>query len=128
MAPQTETGGTGLGHRSVTMTRTHVREIVADEPSAWPKTFTLRELVRRAIAAPPTEDSFELWRNAVATGRRTADLMQTANDDDVVDPYRRGPAANESMVREVDALTDELISWGPWRRLRRNERSVTQSE
>jgi protein-tyrosine phosphatase len=113
----------------VTMTREHVREIVANEPTAWPKTFTLKELVRRAMAAPTAIDGFAAWRSTVAADRRAADLLtSSANDDDVVDPFRRGSAANETMVREVDALTDGLISWGPWRRAQPNERSVSFAE
>ena len=100
----------------VTMTRTHVREIVAGEPTAWPKTFTLKELVRRAIAAPPPNGDFETWRHSVAADRRAADLMQSSSDDDIADPYRRGASANDARVSDLDALTDELISWGPWHR------------
>src|SRR5688572_16289124 len=37
----------------LTMERAHVREAVATNPAAWPKTFTLKELVRRATAVGP---------------------------------------------------------------------------
>ena len=37
------------GHDLVlTMTREHLREVVALDPGAWPRTFTLKEIVRRA--------------------------------------------------------------------------------
>src|SRR4051812_50075769 len=37
------------------MERAHVREAVVLEPSIWPRTFTLREAVRRAEAVGPRE-------------------------------------------------------------------------
>jgi protein-tyrosine-phosphatase len=98
----------------LTMTREHLRHLVTESPGAWPKTFTLRELLRRASALPPAE-STAAWLAAAGAGRRAADPMPACTDDDVADPYRRGRAANEAMVRELAALTAELVRSGPWR-------------
>jgi len=101
----------------VTMTRSHVRSIVASVESAWPRTFTLKELVRRAVQTPAPSDGFDGWLKAVAAGRRTADLMSSSPDDDVADPYRQGRSANVAMVNELDRLTEDLVIWGPWQPL-----------
>lgn len=102
----------------LTMTRSHVRSVVAADKSAWPRTFTVKELVRRAIQLPPpNEGGFAAWLADAGTGRRAADLLRPSADDDVVDPYRRGRAANFTMVNELDLLIGELLTWGPWQAL-----------
>ncbi len=98
----------------LTMARSHLRWIVANDPSLWPRTFTIRELVRRAMRTSAHADGFRGWLEAVADGRRTADLVKSATDDDVPDPYRQGRAANVAMVTHLDSLVDQLIQWGPW--------------
>ena len=98
----------------LTMTREHLRHVVASVPTAWPKTFTLRELVRRAGPLAPAA-SMAAWLAAAGAERRTADLMQASADDDVTDPYRRGLAANEAMVHELSVLTADVVRLGPWR-------------
>jgi len=98
----------------VTMTRAHVRAVVATDLSAWPRTFTLKELVRRSQIAAEPGAGFDGWLAAAGAGRRAADMLAPSEDDDVTDPYRRGRAANDAMVREVDSLIGQLVTWGPW--------------
>lgn len=99
----------------LTMAREHLRSVVATAPAAWPKTFTLRELVRRAGSVPPAT-GVDAWLAAAGAGRRAAELMAPSVDDDLADPYRRGRGANDEMVRDLAALTAELVRLGPWRR------------
>jgi protein-tyrosine phosphatase len=98
----------------LTMTREQLRQVVAEAPAAWLKTFTLRELLRRAESLARAE-SAEGWLAAAGAGRRAADLMQPSAADDIADPYRQGLAANMAMVRELAALITELARLGPWR-------------
>ncbi|MGH9137372.1 MAG: hypothetical protein ACRD0G_10045, partial [Acidimicrobiales bacterium] len=76
----------------LTMTRHQLRTLVAAEPSVWPRTFTLREIVRRTEGLAPTGGGVDGWLQAAGHGRRTADLIGASADDDIVDPYGRGPA------------------------------------
>ena len=121
--------GLGLdmsGHRSRSMTRDvllladlilgmareHVREAVVLDPSLWPRTFTLKELVRRGELAGPREPTEPLqdWLARVGEGRRVADLSGASAADDVEDPIGMPRAAYERMAQELDDLTRRLVS------------------
>ena len=88
----------------IAMTRAHLREVVGLDPGAWPRTFTLKELARRAAAAGPV-GSFEEWRRAIAGDRKAADMMQASEADDVSDPHGSPYRLHQRMVAEVMALT-----------------------
>lgn len=99
----------------VTMTREHVRALVAADASVWSKTFPLRELVQRATACSSVRnEGYVAWLAAVGEGRKAADLLQASDADDVADPYGRGRRANVAMVETVQRLVGELVRWGPW--------------
>jgi protein-tyrosine phosphatase len=105
----------------VTLERAHLRDVVGLDPSAWPRSFTLKELARRAVSLePPTADEgFAGWRRRVADGRSAAAMLDPDPADDVADPYGRPLARHVRMVAEVAAAVDQLIRWGPWRPLDR---------
>jgi len=94
------------------MAREHVREAVVLEPSLWPRTFTLKELVRRGEAAGPRRPGEPLgdWLTRVGHGRRISDLSGASPDDDVADPYGGPRPAYERMVTEMDSLIDRLVA------------------
>ena len=102
----------------VTMTREHVRDVVALDPTAWPRTFTLKELARRASEQPPAapDEAVERWRTRIAVDRRATAMMRPDPGDDVSDPYRRPLDAHEAMLREVTVLVDLVLRSGPWQR------------
>jgi protein-tyrosine phosphatase len=125
--------GRGLdlsGHRSQTITpellraatliigmaREHVREAVVQAPDVFPRTFTLKELVRRAEAAGPREadEPLEQWLMRVHGGRTSRDLMGISTEDDVKDPIGRPSGAYVTMVAELDDLIGRLywLGWG----------------
>jgi protein-tyrosine phosphatase len=78
----------------IAMAREHVREAVVLDPSLWPRTFTLKELVRRGEAIGP----------------RSSDLTGSSPADDVADPYGGPRTAYERMATELDDLLDRLVS------------------
>jgi protein-tyrosine phosphatase len=94
------------------MAREHVREAVVLDPSLWPRTFTLKELVRRGELAGPRRGGEALadWLARVGQGRRVADLTGSSPDDDVADPIGQPRAAYERMVTELDGLIDRLVA------------------
>lgn len=99
------------------MAREHVREAVLLEPPAFPKTFSLRELVRRASVTGrrPPEVGLGEWLQELHVGRRHADLLGASSDDDVRDPMGGPPAGYRSMVSELDELVASLttLGWTP---------------
>ena len=126
--------GRGLdisGHRSTTMSaailgdadlllgmaRQHVREAVVLAPDVWPRTFTLKELVRRGTAIGPRKDgeTLEAWLSRAHMGRTPGELMGDSPDDDVADPIGQPRAAYERMVDELDDLVERLVAlaWAP---------------
>lgn len=95
----------------ITMTRDHVYHVVATDESAWPRTFTLIELVRRAedlAAHGGSADEFGTWVAKLSAGRRSADLMPGRATDDIADPYGRSRRHHRRMVGLVDDLARRL--------------------
>jgi protein-tyrosine phosphatase len=98
------------------MARLHVREMAVLEPSRWPVTFTLRELVRRGRLVGrrgPREPLME-WLAGLHAGRRATDLHEEYPDDDIDDPIGGPYEGYRAMARQVHALTGELqlLIWG----------------
>lgn len=98
----------------VGMAREHVREAVILDPDAFPRTFSLREVVRRAGLAGGRTDGAGLreWLAVLHDGRKASDLLGASLEDDVADPVG-GPAAGyRMMVDEVDGLVGRLMAAG----------------
>jgi protein-tyrosine phosphatase len=102
--------------------RRHVREVVTIVPGAFTKTFTLRELVRRASAMEPRDGDlpFDTWVHRVGAGRQTADLLADLDADDLADPTGRSSATHRRFVVELDELIEQLcgVGFGPEMRRR----------
>ncbi|HVF74407.1 MAG TPA: hypothetical protein VM938_05115 [Acidimicrobiales bacterium] len=98
------------------MAREHVREALVLQPSAWPRTFTLKELVRRGEQVGPRTpgQSFEEWLEKVHIGRNRVDLLGESPDDDVADPIGMNDSVFERTATEIAALVDRLVDvgWG----------------
>lgn len=94
------------------MAREHVREAVVLDPALWPRTFTLKELVRRGEAAGPRRagESLDDWLARVGQGRRVADLTGSSTADDIADPIGGPRSAYERMAAELDDLLDRLVA------------------
>lgn len=96
----------------VCMERLHVREVVTTSPELWPKTFTIKELVRRATmvgARTPPED-FSTWLARVHQGRTTRDLLGQSPDDDLPDPYMQSAKVFERTATELEHLVGRIAS------------------
>ena len=94
------------------MAREHVREAVVLDPGLFPRTFTLKELVRRGEATGPRRPGEGLrdWLARVHQGRRSADLMGASREDDIADPIGGPRAAYERLATELDDLLDRLVA------------------
>ena len=96
----------------VTMAREHVRHAVVLFPEAWPRTFTLKNLVVRGEKAGPRqpEEDVPAWLARVHAGRVRAELMGSSPEDDVADPIGRPRPAYDRMVGELDDLVERLVT------------------
>jgi protein-tyrosine phosphatase len=106
----------GAADLIVAMAREHVREVAVSVPDAWPRTFTLRELVRRGNEIGPRQSGQPLdeWLAKAHAGRSPAHLLGSSADDDVADPMGRGRHAYEVAADEIEALVNQLVDlvWG----------------
>jgi protein-tyrosine phosphatase len=95
----------------VAMAREHVREAVVLVPAALTRTFTLKELVRRAGEQGPRREgeSLDRWLARVHAGRDPASLIGSSPDDDVEDPIGRRIAFYERTADELAELTASLM-------------------
>jgi len=98
------------------LTREHVRHAAVLLPGAWPRIFTLRELVRlgRQAGPRPPAEPLAAWLDRAATTRRHRDLLGHSPQDDVADPYRGPLAGYQATADLLDALTADLaaLGWG----------------
>jgi protein-tyrosine-phosphatase len=94
------------------MAREHVREIVLSQPPIWPRTFTLRELVRRghAVGRRGQLESLSDWLTRVHEGRHHADLLGISDEDDISDPMGGSPNEYRASANLIAGLVDELIA------------------
>ena len=96
----------------VGMGRRHVREAVLLAPTAWPRSFTLKELVRRAraVGARGPDDSMNTWIGALHEGRTRAGLAHHSSVDEVVDPYGGPLSGYREVAAELASLTGQLAA------------------
>lgn len=92
------------------MTREHVRDVVGISPAAWPKTFTLKDFVRRAdkVGPPRRHQRLADWLSSVGEGRDPRDVLGSDPDDEVRDPYGQRTRAWERVVDELDDLVSKI--------------------
>jgi len=90
------------------MTREHLRYAVTTEPGAWPRAFTLKEIVRRGEQIGPRrpDETFADWIERVHAGRDRMSLLGYSAEDDVADPAG-GPL---HAYAETAGLLDRLVT------------------
>ena len=93
----------------VTVTNAQVRDIVAFDRSLWPRTFPLRDLVRRADAEPrgPGEGLAD-WLERIGATRRRIDLMGDHGPDDIEDPTGESLGKHLALAADLDQLFRRL--------------------
>lgn len=99
------------------MERLHVRDVVVADAGAWPRTFTLKEAVRRGEAVGPRQpgEPLEGWLARVHEGRQTQELLGVSPDDDVADPTGGTRVEHEEMSDELADLISRFVdlAWPP---------------
>ena len=92
------------------MERAHVREVVSQDASVWPHTFTLKELVRRgeAVGRREPDETLDHWLGRVGDGRTSRALLGDSPDDDVTDPTGGPVAEHEDLAQELEDLAERL--------------------
>jgi protein-tyrosine phosphatase len=92
----------------LTMAREHLRHAAITEPGAWPRAFTLKELIRRGerIGPRPPGEPFSHWLSRAHAGRERISLLGDSLDDDVADPAG-GPI---SAYADTAGLLDRLVA------------------
>lgn len=94
----------------VTMERRHVRDVVGCRQDAWPRTFTLKELVRRGqqVGGRRAGESWDGWLARVHAGRARRELLGSDPADDVADPMGKGAATFDRTLAELRPLVEDL--------------------
>jgi protein-tyrosine phosphatase len=94
------------------MAREHVREAVALDPPAWPRSFTLKEFVRRgeAVGPRPKGQLLRAWLDDVGAGRRHENLLGSSPVDDVEDPMNAGEVLCRATGKELLDLVVRVLS------------------
>jgi low molecular weight protein-tyrosine phosphatase len=91
--------------------RAHVREAVLLDASIWPRTFTLKEIVRRGESTGTrlADESVEQWIARIHGGRVQQDLLGSDPIDDVADPYGGAPGDYEDAAAEINDLVRRFV-------------------
>ena len=99
------------------MAREHLREAVLLVPNAFGSIFTLRELVRRGEAQPPSSSSSSLaggavervaWLGALGAERQPRQLLGSSREDDIADPMGGALSEFRRTLAELDDLSSRL--------------------
>lgn len=89
----------------IAMTRDHLRSVVGMVRNAFPRTFTLKELARRAAALNGSRPiTFQLWLSALNDGRDGTQLLGADDFDDVEDPHGRSLKVHRRVALEIESL------------------------
>jgi protein-tyrosine phosphatase len=96
------------------MARENLRYAVVTEPSAWPRAFTLKELIRRGERIGPRApgEPFAAWLARAHDGRDRASLLGGSAGDDVPDPTGAPLRAYADTAALLDGLMARLAELG----------------
>jgi len=93
------------------MARDNLRFAVVAEPEAWPRAFTLKELVRRGEQIGPRlpGEPFADWLSRAHAGRERTSLLGDSAEDDVADPTGGPRRAYATTASLLDQLVMRLV-------------------
>jgi len=93
------------------MAREHLREAVLLSPTAWPKSFTLKEIVRRGEQVGPRAGGQPLdeWLAKLHAGRTRVGLLGSSEEDDIADPIGGSRSVYKTTASEIQTLSDRLV-------------------
>lgn len=96
------------------MSRENLRYAVITEPEAWPRAFTLKELVRRGERIGPRSagEPFSRWLSRAHKERERMSLLGDSAEDDVADPVGGPLRAYADTVRLLERLVTRLAELG----------------
>jgi protein-tyrosine phosphatase len=96
----------------LTMERRHVQDVAIAVPGAFPRTFTLKELVRRGSDVGPRLPGVGLntWLEHAADGRRPTDVLGRSRSDDVADPTVDPLVDHDALAAELSELSGRLVA------------------
>jgi protein-tyrosine phosphatase len=96
------------------LSREHVRHAAVLLPAAWPRAFTIRELLRRGQQAGPRAPGEPLgdWLARAAGDRARRDLLGASPADDVADPAGGPLRGYQATADLLDRLTRDLVELG----------------
>jgi protein-tyrosine-phosphatase len=94
------------------LAREHLREVVVMAPEAFPRTFTPKELVRRAAAVGGRrpDEPLTAFLDRAHEGRTPQQLMGNDPADDVADPIGGPRAGYERTAVELEQLAVALAA------------------
>lgn len=100
----------------LTMDSGHRTEVLHVSPALLRRTFTIREFARMLDVLEERDadnlgDGSTNWRNLAsrAAAVRHLALARMSGEDDVVDPYRRGPEVYEQMENELAPAVEGIL-------------------
>jgi protein-tyrosine phosphatase len=98
----------------LTMARDSLRYAVITEPGAWPRTFTLKEIIRRGEQIGPRRpgEPFADWISRAHAGREHTSLLGDSPEDDVADPAGGPLRAFADTASLLDRLVARLAELG----------------
>ena len=93
------------------MGRRHIQEAVLIDPPSWPKSFMLKELVRRGglLGPRPPDQGLRSWIDAAHGDRTRRELVRRSSADEVEDPYGRSLGDYRATAAELAELTSQLV-------------------
>ena len=96
------------------MARENLRHAVITEPGAWPRAFTLKELIRRGEEIGPRMpgEPFTDWLSRTHAGRERVSLLGDSAADDVADPAGGSLQAYTDAASLLDRLVTRLADLG----------------
>jgi len=98
----------------LTMARDNLRHAAITEPGAWPRAFTLKELIRRGerIGPRPPGEPLSGWLSRTHAGRERTSMLGDSLDDDVADPAGGPLRAYADTAGLLDRLVTRLAELG----------------